>query len=158
MTVVADTSPLNYLVQIGFEDLLQHLYKSILVPRAVMDELQRAGAPARVRAWASQPPPWLRMILIAGPPLAELASLDPGEREAIQLADERRAQLLLMDERKGRVQAERRGLEVTGTLGVLLQAGVSELVDPEVLYRRLLAETNFRISAILQRQFLSQIQ
>ena len=68
-------------------------------------------------------------------PDAELADLDLGEREAIQLAEEQHADLLLIDERKGRQRARQRGLKTTGTLGVLLSAGELGLIDSEVVYR-----------------------
>ena len=83
-------------------------------------------------------------------PDAVLGLLDMGEREAIQLAEEQHADLLLIDERKGRMEAKRRGLRTTGTLGVLLSAGESKLIYPEAAYRRLLVETSFRTSAALE--------
>jgi predicted nucleic acid-binding protein len=75
-------------------------------------------------------------------PDAALAHLDPGEQEAILLAEELRADLLLMDDQEGRQEAERRALRVTGTLGVLERAAERGLLDlPAVLAR--LQATNF---------------
>ena len=74
------------------------------------------------------------------------------------MAEEHHADLLLMDERKGRLEANRRGLMTTGTLGVLLTAGESNLIDPAMAYRRLLVETSFRTSAALEAKFLRQIR
>ena len=91
-------------------------------------------------------------------PDAALAHLDLGEREAIQLAQEQHADLLLIDERKGRLEAKRRGLITMGTLGVLLTAGELELIDPKVAYRRLLAETTFRTSVTLEAQFMQKLR
>jgi predicted nucleic acid-binding protein len=156
--VVADTSPLNYLIQIGYEDLLPRLYERIIVPTAVMQELGNAGAPTAVRAWMLQVPDWVDVGLIVSLPNTELAYLDPGEREAIQLAQEQHADLLLIDERKGRLEAKRRGLMTMGTLGVLLSAGELKLIDPKVAYHRLLGETTFRTSAALETQFLGKIR
>jgi predicted nucleic acid-binding protein len=59
---------------------------------------------------------------------------DPGEREAIQLAEEQRADLLLSDERSGQLEAKHRGLAVTATLGVLLTAGQRGLIDAEPVF------------------------
>jgi predicted nucleic acid-binding protein len=79
-----------------------------------------------------------------------LNHLGRGKREAIQLAEERRASLLLIDERKGQSEAARRGLYTTGTLGVLLDAGEAGLIDPPQAYQRLVEETTFRTSRALE--------
>src|SRR5580658_8798674 len=55
MIVVADTSPLNYLVLLGHIDILAKIYAEVLVPQTVLDELQDSDAPAGVRAWAVAP-------------------------------------------------------------------------------------------------------
>jgi uncharacterized protein len=86
-----------------------------------------------------------------------LAFLGLGEREAIQLAEERHADLLLIDERKGRMEARRRGLMTTGTLGVLLSAGEMGMIDAEAAYRSLLLKTTFRTSAALEARFLGRM-
>jgi predicted nucleic acid-binding protein len=157
MIVVADTSPLNYLIQIDCDALFPQLYERIVVPGGVMQELAHIAAPAAVRAWLMRVPGWIEVQLAVSAPDLELASLGLGEREAIQLAEEQHADLLLIDERKGRFEAKRRGLKTTGTLGVLLSAGELRLIDPKAAYRRLLAETTFRASAALEAQFLGQI-
>jgi predicted nucleic acid-binding protein len=120
MIVVADTSPLNYFVQIGCESVLSSLYQRVLIPPSVLEELGHAGAPKIVGEWLLDLPSWIEVRGTAAPPDAALADLDPGEREAIQLAQEQRADLLLIDERRGRLVAKRHGLATTGTLGVLL--------------------------------------
>jgi predicted nucleic acid-binding protein len=158
MIVVADTSPLNYLIQIDCDSLLPQLYGRIVVPSGVMQEMGHAGAPAVVREWLTRVPTWIEVCLTVSVPDAELAFLGLGEREAIQLAEEQHADLLLIDERKGRLEAKRRGLRTTGTLGVLLSAGELGMIDSETAYRRLLAETTFRTSAALEAQFLGQIR
>ena len=158
MIVVADTSPLNYLIQINSDHLLPRLYKSIVVPSAVMRELTDARAPLAIRQWLSDVPSWLEVKHLSAAPESALAHLDPGEREAIQLCEELKASLLLIDERDGRLEAKRRGLLTTGTLGVLLAAADLGLVDPAKAYRRLVEETSFRVSAALEATFFKQIQ
>jgi hypothetical protein len=59
MIVVADTSPLNYLIRLGHPGVLQEIYGRVLVPHAVLIEMQHPEAPSEVRAWASAPTAWL---------------------------------------------------------------------------------------------------
>lgn len=72
-----------------------------------------------------------------------LEDLDAGEREAIFLAEEMRASLLLIDEKQGRLEAKRRSISTIGTLGVLLAGAKKGLADPELLFQRLIAELHF---------------
>ncbi len=75
-----------------------------------------------------------------------LEQIDPGEAAAIQLAHDKGAALLLMDDRLGRQAARALGFEVTGTLGIISAAAEKGLVDYEVAIDRLCTLTNFRIS------------
>jgi predicted nucleic acid-binding protein len=85
--VVADTSPLNYLVQINREHILPALYARIFVPTAVLQELNHPGTIPAVRRWLESMPSWLIVRSMASDVDPALAKLDPGEREAIQLPD-----------------------------------------------------------------------
>jgi predicted nucleic acid-binding protein len=86
MIVVADTSPLNYLVLIDEVDLLTTLFGQVLIPTAVFQELHHSATPPKVRQWISDPPSWLGVRSIASTSNPALTRLDLGEREAIQLA------------------------------------------------------------------------
>ena len=158
MIVVADTSPLNYLLQIGCESVLPTLYKRIIVPSAVLAELSDPDTPAIVSGWLLRLPSWIEVRGTSSPPDPTLVALDPGEREAIQVAQEQRAALLLIDERRGRMEAQRRGLATTGTLGVLLAAGQRRLINVEAAYRQLLTATNFRSTPELESRFLRRVR
>ena len=127
--VVADSSPLNYLTLIGSVDVLHRLYGTVVVPRQVISELIDAAAPHDVRAWASELPDWIdvRETVIRDD---EMMHLDPGERAAIVLAQSEPGALLLIDEAAGRVEATRRGIRNTGTLGVLRAAALKGLRGP----------------------------
>jgi len=129
MIVVADTSPLNYLILIGRVDILEVLYGSILIPHAVQDEMLSLKAPARVREWAVSPPEWLNIVSPSCVPIIALPRLDRGETEAILVASELSADWLLIDEAAGRDEAGRRGIKTIGTLGVLRAAHQSGLLD-----------------------------
>jgi predicted nucleic acid-binding protein len=87
-----------------------------------------------------------------------LTFLDRGERDAILVALELKADLLLMDDREGVEEAVRLGLVVTGTLGVLDRAAEKGLVDLADTFRRL-RTTNFRVSpALLDRILADNVQ
>jgi predicted nucleic acid-binding protein len=109
-----------------------------------------------VKLWCEHLPSWIEVHGAPSPADAHLSHLGRGEREAIQLAEGLRDSLLLIDERKGRTEALRRGLYTTGTLGVLLAAGEAGLVNPRDAYRKLVQETTFRTSPTLETAFLSR--
>lgn len=156
MIVVADASPLNYLIQIESANILHALFGRVLVPVAVMQELHHSRAPSQVKSWLSQIPRWVEVRTVAATRDETLQALDPGEREAILLAQETHADLLLIDEKQGRLEAKRRGITITGTLGALLAAGEQSLLNTESVFQRLLSETSFRATAEVQESFLAQ--
>lgn len=143
MIVVADTSPINYLVLIGEIDILPKLYVRVLIPPAVLAELSHPGTPAAVREWVSGRPSWLEVQQPKEP--LRLPRLDPGEIEAIALAAELAADVILIDEMAGRREAERQGLPVAGTLSVLDDADRQGLLVFEEAITAL-QSTSFRIS------------
>lgn len=156
MIVVADASPLNYLIQIGCDGLLKPLFGAVLIPDAVAKELDHPAAPRSVAAWASNLPSWVEVRTISVSPDESLSTLDIGEREAILLAEEIHADLLLIDEKRGRLEARNRGIPTTGTLGVLLFAEDRGLVDAAAAFARLISLTSFRATADLRAAFLSR--
>src|SRR3954453_23096456 len=85
MTVVSDTSPINYFVLIELQDLLPALLAHVLIHGAVRRELQSPEAPQEIRRWMASRPSWLEFREVTSTP-AELQQLDDGEREAIALA------------------------------------------------------------------------
>jgi predicted nucleic acid-binding protein len=145
IVVVADTSPLNYLIQISCDRILPALYERVHVPGAVVEELRHPATVAAVRTWLARMPSWLVVEHVEEPADPALSRLDEGERQAIQLAQRASADLVLMDERLGVRIARARGLAVTGTLGVLLQAARRGLIDIERSLSDLQA-TDFRCS------------
>jgi predicted nucleic acid-binding protein len=129
MIVIADTSPLNYLIRLGHSNLLREIYGRVLAPPAVLMEMKHSEAPPEVRAWACQPPAWLEEMQVQRVDASIPAVLGIGEREAISLALEIRADLLLIDERAGRHEAKARNIAVAGTLAVLLEADLLGYID-----------------------------
>ncbi len=155
MIVIADTTPLNYLILIDQADLLPRLFGRVLIPPAVLSELQDPDTPGAVRTWVSASPSWLQVQPLQSDPDPELHYLDPGEREAIALAQELKADQLLLDETEGRHAAELRNLPFIGTLGVLRRASQFGWIDlPSTLQR--LRGTTFHVSTKLIQSLLAE--
>jgi predicted nucleic acid-binding protein len=124
---VADTGPIHYLILIGHIDLLPRLFERVVLPGVVLAELSHELAPASVQRWAATAPAWLEVA--ESPAVTASAGIHKGEAAAIALASRLHADLVLMDDRKGVIAAERQGLNVTGTLGVLDLAAERRLID-----------------------------
>ncbi len=158
MIVISDTSPLRYLIAIGHVDVLPVLYGRILCPPEVLAECQHPKSPSALRAWISTPPAWLVVVpTISSWTHSELARLDEGEAAAIRLAHEQAADLLLMDERKGRQIAQRLGFRVSGILAVIADAARLKLLDFDQAVFKLTQETNFRVSPMVIEAIRSQL-
>lgn len=123
MTVVSNTGPLVALAKIDQLALLEQLFSEVLVPPAVHRELLAKSGPESTRLDDAL----VRFIKVA--PIPSFAPqvktatihLDPGEQQAVALAYECSA-LLVIDERLGRAAARRLGLTITGLIGVLIRA------------------------------------
>jgi predicted nucleic acid-binding protein len=92
--VIADTSPINYLLLIGEITILPRLYGQVLIPSEVLAELSDAGAPPEVLQWVRLHPTWLQtrqVRTVDDDPV--LRQLDPGERAAMLLAQQEAATL-----------------------------------------------------------------
>ena len=142
--VVADTSPLNYLVLIEQIEILPALFEKVFVLEIVRDELRHDEAPESVRRWIAELPSWVDIV----PSAADtddpaLLHLDEGERAAIQLAVRIGAELLLIDDRAGVIVARSKGFAVTGTLGVLDLAASRGMIRLNDAVERL-KNTSFR--------------
>lgn len=123
MIVVSDTSPLMNLAAIGQLGLLEQLLGKVLIPEAVLQELSIMGL-EQFGTKEIQKLPWIETRSVTNRTLVDslLLELAKGEAEAIALATEMRADLLLLDERLARRAASRLGLRFTGLLGLLIEA------------------------------------
>jgi predicted nucleic acid-binding protein len=127
--VVSNSSPLIALTRVNHLLLLQRLYSELYLPAAVWHEVvvQGRGQPG---AAAVQGAPWIVRSAIRNAPLVLSLTQDlgAGEAEAIVLAQELPADLLIVDERHAREKARRLGIPVIGVLGVLLEAKARRLL------------------------------
>jgi len=155
--VVADTGPLIALGRVECLKLLHDLYQDVLIPPAVLDELHLgSGRPGARQSAEALEQGWLQVqepSAGSAQALSELMLvLDPGEAEAILLAEEVNCKFLLIDERKGRAIANRRGVPVVGIAGVLLAAKKRGLIDAVVPILKNLEQAGYRISAGLTKE------
>ena len=159
MRVVSDTSPISNLAIIGHLDLLKRRYGAVRIPPAVASELSALSHPAaKAQITAALAEGWL-VAEKAPPSTPQLPfPLDAGETEAISLALATQADVVLMDERRGRQAARHHGLAVGGVLGELLharQTGMLPNLRSEI--NRLRSEAGFFVDAEIEQFILSQV-
>lgn len=155
MIVVSDTSPICYLLLIGKIDILQTLYSSVTIPQTVADELRASESPLIVKRWITQPPNWLQIQSIETPQVIEPGKLDPGEQEAILLAEQLNADLVILDDKAARRSALERGLTIIGLLGIVKDAAELDLVDLETIFAKL-REVGFWVAPSLLEHLLKE--
>ena len=128
--IVSNTSPIINLACIDRLDLLPALFSEIVIPEAVFHEIA-VVVPNAPGASDVRIAPWIHRHLVANHPLVAplRLELDLGEAEAIACAVEANARLLLIDERRGRLVAQRLGLSVMGLVGALLLARKQGLIE-----------------------------
>ena len=148
MIIVADTGPVNYLILSGHVDLIPQLYGSLILPTAVHRELLHPEAPPAVHQWATALPAWAEGR--APKDASRFPELGPGEREAISLALEAKANFLLIDETLGRGVAVAQGVPVKGILGVLEEAAEQHLIDLPQAIQKLKATSIFLSEDVVQ--------
>ena len=158
MIVISDTSAITNLAAIQYLQLLPQLYNQITIPEAVYRELAEIDPPVpgtlevQMASWLEVRPVVNRNVVER---LQVEVRLDPGESEAIALALELNADLLLIDERRGRAEANRLGVKITGLLGILVEAKQKKLiVNVKPLMDTLIATSDFRVSSALYSQIL----
>lgn len=126
--IVCDTGPLIALSLIDQLDILRRLYRRVLVPRAVLDEVT-AGGEDRPGASAIVAADWLEPVDDVTPDPLLAGELGPGEAAVIAAAYEIQARLVLLDERKARrIAARAYGLQVKGSAGILVAAKRAGLI------------------------------
>ena len=153
MIIVSDTSPINYLVLIGEIECLRKLFGKIVIPKAVFGELRKAGTPEAIKNWIDSNPHWLEIQNAKA--VDQTIMLGASEREAVSLAVELKADLVLIDDRKARKAAIERGLNVAGTINVLESASRRGLVNLAEAFQKL-EQTNFRIAPNLLTETLNR--
>jgi len=126
MKVICNTTPFISLSSIGEINLLRQIYSSVIVPKAVVEEINRGGEISVPDLTSLD---WVEVVSnVTTSENRLLFQLDYGERQVVLNALKRQANLVLIDDRVARNIAEYLGLNVKGTLGVLVEAKRKELI------------------------------
>jgi predicted nucleic acid-binding protein len=153
--IVSDTSPLRALAHLGHLNVLEALYQEIVVPPAVARELLQPPATLSIVDVSTLAFVRIQMLSASQQVRTFKQSLDAGEAEALALAIELRAHLVLFDEKRARAAALYHSLPLTGTLGILIEAkrqGLIPAVRP--LMEKLVTEIKFFVSQRLRAYVL----
>ena len=127
MNVVSNSSPLHYLILIDAIQVLPNLYGKVFIPSVVHQELSAGNAPQTVRRWLASPREWL--CVLDNPKSAPRTDIHEGEAAVIALAQALFTPFVLLDDLAARRCAQKEGLEVIGTLGILRDAATLDLLD-----------------------------
>lgn len=134
MIVVLDTTPIISLLKISRLGLLEKIFGEVLIPNAVYEELT-ADTRFIEEAETVKNVPYIKSVLVLNLEAVRIlrmaTGLDQGESEAIVLADERKADILFMDEAKGRAISGKMGISIMGTIGLLISAYEDHLITSE---------------------------
>jgi len=126
--IVSDTTPLISLLKLNRLELLQNLYSQIYIPTAVYKEIEAGKSKEYYKDLSKID--WINIVEIQNKQaLKYFLDLDAGEAEAIVLATELNAGLIILDEKLGRFHAKHADLKVTGTIGVLIKAKTDGLIE-----------------------------
>ncbi len=144
--IISDTCCLIILTKIGEVDLLRQLYKTVTITQDILLE------------YGENLPDWIEVQQVKDNYRQQLLEMqiDKGEANAIALALETADNIVILDDWKARKVAERLGLSVTGTLGVIIKAKNSGMISSIKPYLDKIRETNFRISEELEQIALKE--
>jgi predicted nucleic acid-binding protein len=130
LRVVFDTSPLILLAKTRRLDVLDRLYDEILIPNGVIREVRAKPAEEAAHIEALLSKPMVNVQVAAKDVLEGIPrDLGSGEREAIALGLDTEADLVVLDDQQGRIVGRRKGLVVTGTVGVLVEAKARNVIS-----------------------------
>ncbi|WP_395741897.1 DUF3368 domain-containing protein [Prosthecobacter sp.] len=161
MHIVSNTSPVSNLAIVGRLDLLRAKFGRVIIPLAVAFELSRLSHPGASSAIkAALASGWLAIVPVPDRTLLPVlrARLDEGEAEAIELARQTNADLLIIDDAAGRAVAREEGLPFVGIIGLLAEEReAGRIVSLKAELDRLRAESRFFIAPALEESVLRRV-
>ncbi|MEM1320831.1 MAG: DUF3368 domain-containing protein [Bacteroidota bacterium] len=156
MIVISDTSVITYLIQLDLILILKEIFDDVIIPNAVREELEKiANQKELLKSYD-----WIKTVSIKDVAFYNTLKekLDKGEAEAIVLSLELKADLLLIDEKKGRKIATEYGIMITGLLGILIDAKkYGSIESVKTIICNLFDNIGFLISPNLYKHILSLV-
>lgn len=154
--VIVNSTPLIILCGIGKLNILKEVYEEIIIPSAVYTEVTAKADSACIQLQSAGD--WIRVEQIKDHSEKKMykAKLHDGEVEVMILAQERKADLVILDDNAAKKTAKYLGLSVTGTLGVLVKAkrqGIIKEVRPFLAEMR---QKGFYVSNAVEQMVLEQ--
>lgn len=162
MIVVSDTTPIISLLKVNKLDLLEKLFSNVLVPLKVYDELVSNKTFSNERLVLAKCN-YIKVLevkdKIALKQIEEKSGLDQGESEALQLYKEQNADLLIVDEHKGRAVAKSMAIKHIGTIGILMQAFDTKLLKANEVKECLdiMLESSIRLDKSLYNKVIKYV-
>jgi uncharacterized protein len=156
LKVVSNTTPIISLLKLNRLDLLKQLYHEIYIPLAVYKEVEAGKTKVYYKDLSKFD--WINIVNIKDKKSVKyFLDLDQGEAEAIILATESNADLIILDERLGRYYAKHAELKVTGTIGILIKAKKEGLINEVKPLLDELIKKDVWISDKLKKEILQKI-
>ena len=153
--VVSNTTPIISFLKLNRLDLLRQLYAQIFIIAAVYTEVEAGKAKGFYKDLSNID--WIKIVEIQNKQAIKyFLDLDSGEAEAIVLATELSADLILLDEKLGRFHAKHADLKVTGTVGILLKAKNEGLIENLKPMLNELTEKDVWITEKLKKEILEK--
>lgn len=147
MIVISDTTPLRYLIEIEEVHLLEKLFGKIIIPPKVFSELQGKNTPLKVTTWIQNRPAWLEVRQADTSCFTPKKRIQDGEREAIALAVELKADALLSDDGDAIKEARRLNISTIRLFNILESAAENNLLDLSEAVEKM-RRTTFRLPPI----------
>ena len=163
MIIVSDTTPIFSLTKINQLDLLEKLFENVKIPVAVYKELT-TNPKFEQEANLIKNTTFIDVVSIVDTKsvsiLQRATGLDRGESEAIVLAEEVKADFILIDERKGRMVAKQMGNQITGTLGIIIRSYKENLITSEIALQcfEQIKNSGIRIGDTLYNEVVNMIK
>jgi predicted nucleic acid-binding protein len=156
--IICNATPLINFASISRLDILKSLFTEIVIPQAVYSETVEAGFPNSETILNGIKAGWLKVKPVEEMPESITLELDAGEREVIALALSEQKPRVVLDERRARKVAQELGLNVIGTLGILILAKQNRIITQvKPLLDAMMTEAQYWVNESLYHNVLQAV-